>query len=660
MKKALSYKIILLFIAFALSFALAFSFFGVKTALAADITSPNAYFSGGERVEFKDDNLVATVKTGSNVSITNALVVDDLKITLDVPETVNSFKVTLTYDSYFVNGAYNTDTDEFDKTIENEFTLTDRGSDVAIVITTDDNVLTVNGQTKTKEVDGTDVTDIYYNIKGADKCSAKIKFSFTLADGTESVDIVFKSIDQKQSDGTGDYKQTFELEDGKIKTLAKPRVAINSLPMKKTGVNALKAVYGKDYTLSFTAYSVFGSVGSVYIDKTSIDADVVWLDPTSEMPKNIEFENTAAVSFKVKTSDIDSIEEYTVTSVKLDDDNDAPTYIDYTANKDVYAQYNELVKKAAEKEYTDTEGNKSTHSIRLGDTYTVPSLQDLVEDDLNVFSDLTYTVYYKTPSNASGSTSSLSFTVSEAGRYEFYVVFKDKAGNEIDKDDFYTVDDEDNNKIKDISDIVAAIEDPSTVVGLYKYFPAVFRFTINDDAPISVEAPASQGKGYIDTQYTASEFKIQSSGNSVKYTLYYNPDNDATDSSEGWVALPILADITEDYNENGFTYSDIEKLGYDGKYTFTPVKIGRYKIECDVTSDNQVRSATASTLISVADRPTVVKVPSHWLRDNVWSVVFLLIGTLSLIGIIVLLFIKPKEEIETDETGDALNVSAKE
>ena len=100
-------------------------------------------------------------------------------------------------------------------------------------------------------------------------------------------------------------------------------------------------------------------------------------------------------------------------------------------------------------------------------------------------------------------------------------------------------------------------------------------------------------------------------------------------------------------------------MAYDGKYTFTPVKVGAYKIKCHVSSYNAVRSAEAETVVSVAEKPSEVKVPSHWLRDNIWSVIFLSIGTLALIGIVVLLFIKPKEEPETDETGDALKENAK-
>jgi hypothetical protein len=51
-------------------------------------------------------------------------------------------------------------------------------------------------------------------------------------------------------------------------------------------------------------------------------------------------------------------------------------------------------------------------------------------------------------------------------------------------------------------------------------------------------------------------------------------------------------------------------------------------------------------IIKVEKEASVVKVDNKWLQNNVWSVVFLSIGTLCLIGIIVLLCIKPKEEID--------------
>lgn len=634
MKKALSCKFILLLIAFALSVALAFTFYGVKP-VHADISADNisTYFSGAESFALENGNLNATInKTDNKVSITKKLVVDDLALEMNVPENVSSFTITLTYDSYFVNGALDETDNEFDKTIKNAFTFTAKGN-LTVYFTTEDNILSVkvgnSAQTK---------NDNYYKIKGADKCSAKISFEFTLTESADSANVVLKSIDQKASDESGAYKQTFILnEENNIAVFALPRVSVDDMPMVNGG-GTLKAIVGTKYSLTFTVYSVFGNVAAsdVYISAS----DNFWADPSTDKPKSIIFETEGEAEFSIRTDDAENIESYIVNSTNRDsDENQAPQYIDYETNAEIYGWYNELVKTAAEKTY-DVDDKKITRSIRLGDTYEIPSLEDLVYDDYDLYSSLKYTVYYKTPSNSS-STSSLSFTVSEVGDYEFYVVFKDVSGKAMEQDDFYTVD-ENNDQIR--------------TFGIYGH--AVFTFTIEDNAPISVEVPESQGKGYLNTTYVATEFKILSGANET-FTLYYNPDKNATENSDGWVEMPNLSDINEDYNENGFTYSDIKALAYDGKYTFTPVKVGAYKIKCYVSSGNAVRYAEGETVISISEKPAEVKVPSTWLKDNVWSVVFLSIGTLALIGIVVLLFIKPKEETETDETGDALKVNAK-
>lgn len=632
MKKALSCKLILLLIAFALSLALAFSFYGAQSVHAADVTADNvsAYFSGAESFNLDGGNLKATVKGDKNsVNITNKLVVDDLAIEFNVPDAVSSIKVTLNYDSYFVNGAEKDG--DFRKLIENEFTF-DVNGNLTVYVSTEDNVVTVKvaGETQTKN-------DIYYKIKGADKCVAKVGFDFTLAENAESADITIKSIDQKVSDNSGAYKQTFNLEEDKIAAFALPRVAINNLPMKGNG-DSLKAIVGTKYSLSFTAYSVFANVSAsnLYIESKN---DNVWADPSTTTPKSIIFEQgNGEYEFTVRTDETEFIERYVVETVDRDSDyNTAPEYIDFEENETVYEWYKTLVEKAAKKEYT-VDDKTITRSIRLGDSYEIPTLEDLVFDDYDLYSSLTYTVYYKTPSNASGQTSSMKFTVSEAGDYEFYVVFKDLAGETMEKDDFYT-------------------EGDDGIPTYGKYGSAVFTFTVEDDAPISVEAPETQGKGYLNTTYVATEFKILS-GDNETFTLYYNSDKNATATDSGWIELPKLADIKEDYNQDGFTYSDIKTLAYDGKYTFTPVKVGAYMIKCYVSSYNAVRSAEAETVVSISEKPSEVKVPSTWLKDNVWSVVFLSIGTLALIGVIVLLFIKPKEETETDETGDALKEKA--
>ena len=101
MKKGFTLKLTTLLFTLALSFALAFAFYGAKPAFAASVTSPSAYFSGTyQSLEFKDDNLVATVKTGNTLSFNNSLVIDDFEMQLVVPSEIKEVKITLNYTTF--------------------------------------------------------------------------------------------------------------------------------------------------------------------------------------------------------------------------------------------------------------------------------------------------------------------------------------------------------------------------------------------------------------------------------------------------------------------------------------------------------------------------------------------------------------------------------
>ena len=623
MKKALSYKILLVIMALAFSLALVFSFSGAKLVRAHDdITSPSNAFSGGQEISFDDNKVKAIVKSGDTVKITNQLVVDDLEISLSIPDEVENYKITLSYTS-LAESVFG----DVNKTFAG---LTEKG-DVTFYITTDENKVLVKVNDELVESqDDPDNDKPKYEISGVDKHVAKIKFEFTLTGGAESANVYFNYIDQKASDDSSAYKQTFELEEGKIKTLAKPRISLNNLPViSKNGV--LQVEKGVRYTFSlnsFKVYSVFDGdpIGTgLYIDKDKVGS--AWVDPYSETPKSIAFKDNSD-TLTICTSEKEDVETYPINIYTSEEDSSAPDYVDGDIYSELYDDYKELVKKAAQED---------GHSIRLGSTFEIPSLENLVRDDYNLYSDLEATVYYKTPSTSS-STSAMSFVVGEAGDYEFFVVFADKCGNTMKKEEFYELEDD---------GLTIKQQD-------YRHGFAVFTFSIVDDAPMSVEAPASQGEGYLNTKYIATHFTIESSGYNVRYALYYNEDVKATADSEGWIELPLISAIDEEYDEEGFTYEDISAIAYDGEYTFTPIKLGAYKIDCKVTSDMSERFASGSTVIKVEKEPTEVKVDTHWFKNNLWSIIFLSVGTLALIGIIVLLFIKPKEEVVTDETGDAL------
>ena len=71
-------------------------------------------------------------------------------------------------------------------------------------------------------------------------------------------------------------------------------------------------------------------------------------------------------------------------------------------------------------------------------------------------------------------------------------------------------------------------------------------------------------------------------------------------------------------------------------------------IECKSVSEYTTRTDSAYSIVNITSTPKVVEVPNYWLRDNIWTVVFFSVGTLCLIGIIILLCIKPKDETEVD------------
>ena len=69
-----------------------------------------------------------------------------------------------------------------------------------------------------KEIIATDITDASGKLleskkvkNVADVSAAKVKFMFELNDAKTPVDVKIASIDQKASDASGNYKQTFEL-----------------------------------------------------------------------------------------------------------------------------------------------------------------------------------------------------------------------------------------------------------------------------------------------------------------------------------------------------------------------------------------------------------------------------------------------------------------
>ena len=626
MKMAKSYKLISIITVFVLCICAAIFSMNV-TAMADEKVTPIAtdYFTGvtDTTLTFNDDAAVASIKSGKSVTLKNKLSIDDFAIKFVLDSGISTFALNLTYDSYYVNGNKQSDS-TFKTSIDNKVIVKDGYAymegdeqskkaidivDGAIEIKLIVNeynfiVATVNGQELEVQ------TDAFYKIRKVDKAFAKIGYTPTF-DGEEEKTVKLMWVDQMASDIEGDYKQTFVLDNGKL-VAADPIIGLSASSYTKT-LDGYKLCFRDDETetVTPTAYSVLGNLSKVYLHSTDTDNVKIMGD------ERIRFAAGTRTFFVGDKKDSSTTSVLATFTVSVQDstvkDTSAPVYV-----KDDLAL--EAYKAALKEAYTEED-----NFVAVGESIDLPSLEDLVYDNITPYNELKVTVYYKSSTTDTSSTT-MSLTLNAAGDYVYFVIFEDTDGNSMEKEDFIKEED------VDVPEYVAANRD------------FVFNFTISDDAPLSIKA-ASQGKGYKGTKFTASKFTVDAEGCTVVYKLYYNPSSIASVDSEGWIEIPKLTSVTdEDYNKDGYTYDDIKSIGYDGTLSFTPNKIGSYKIVCSATSKHVVgKTASASALIRVEEKATEVTAES-WIENNVWTVVFLGVGSVCLVAIVVLLFVKPKEE----------------
>lgn len=640
MRQVKVYKIVLS-LATVLLFALScLMLLSPKTVNATDIE----YFRGTYTDAVLEDNSAKfNVKNRETVVMSNSLVANELAFGLKVGDGIDSFTLTFETEPNDVNGNIDVQDTLFD-TVKHTLTVKFDGSN--IVFDEQSNDTTLNSLDKSnltiyfKVVDNQikvainskeeskffGNADNKYLVKNIGCCIAEnITFTATVSDGASST-LSLVSVDQNYNEEG--YNQTFELdEEEKIKTYAKSRIALDESAYISTESGyRLKAYKGTIYTYSFTAYSVLGKVSSsdLFIEEN----DGLWLS-NEDKPKTVVFNNAGIQSFTVK----DAEKEYDTIEVEVIDknainDNTVPSY-KTTGMESILKSYNKALQEATLKEYNGTK-----YCIRLGESIKLPSLQSLVFDDYTSFSNLKYTVHYRTP-ETTGTASKMEITTDKAGLYEFYVVFEDADGGKMQTEDFYTLDENDSNVKVD---------------GKYKDY--VFTFEIVDNAPINVTA-VNQSKGYIGTTYSVSKFNISASGYTPTYELYYNSDVTAMpvgDWESTWTLIPVASKVSEnDTLPDGFDYEDIQNIAYDGQYTFTPDRVGKYVVKCTVSSTSSVRSASAVASVEVQEKPNVVKPVNPWFKENAWSLVFLSAGTVCLILVIILLFIKPKDKIEEED-----------
>ncbi len=306
------------------------------------------------------------------------------------------------------------------------------------------------------------------------------------------------------------------------------------------------------------------------------------------------------------------------------------------------------------KEFTDgilqniKSDDSETGTLVAGDEFKLPSLKKLIKTVVP-YESLKKTLYYAVPNGTSYQTTTFtradaSFKVSAYGTYRLYVTmyvektdkFEDGIllGTEFLEekvDGFYAIYDLEDNKLfakkvnneyKYYTDEECENEYTGEVKTSTSPIIPIFTFKLENAGPsIKIESNY-QENGYVGLEYTVDDISINGTDTQTNYKLQYS-------------------------NDDGKTWQDAEEEFNSEKLTFTPSKIGKYKVVITASDATNKTVINDDYIISVDEKYTTVKYKvgfGEWLKVNVVPFICLCISGVCLIAIILLLVIKPKDK----------------
>ncbi len=367
--------------------------------------------------------------------------------------------------------------------------------------------------------------------------------------------------------------------------------------------------------------------------------------------------------------------------IRVDRERKAPYYTIITAENGENA-------KAAD--YDDVVGDYQTQlteaaakaSVGDGAYFYLPSLRSLIKSDYADYRDLRFSIYYRKPNTAEGSTASsetslrynnLRFEIDEIGLYEFRIMAADASGNTM---QMYVDEGDGQSRLTAVSssNIWDIEEIPSFRINV-KYKGAVIEDM--DDQPL----------GYRGTSYSVSNFEIIAYGNSTKsYSLYYLDEAKVKEKS---LTMPTYGELVEDTEKylTGEGYKDcfVEINEYNSDITeddeeawnrtdnayhwapsdtpgsFTPQRSGYYVVKLTLKDGHFANTEkTAYQAIDIRNPVDVTPARIDWLKNNVTSVVLFAISAVLAVAIVVLFVVKPSEKNVEEVDLDKLKGKKKE
>lgn len=421
----------------------------------------------------------------------------------------------------------------------------------------------------------------------------------------------------------------------------------------------------------FDGYYVCPGCNKHYTVAEYAEFDENWTCPEVITPATDDKEEVLCGKTK---SDLFLVDNSKFDYIKVDLEAQGPSYLGVTLNEDQKTNHTSDEAKQAEERYAElltAEAEKV--SAGRGAYLYLPSLRDLIGSDFADYRNLRFSICYRKPDSAIGSSASTSTSlrynnlrveVDRRGDYTFRIFAQDAAGNAM---KYYN----------DDGQLVAV-----TTSNVWD-IDGIPEFTcfIDYSGPV-IEDSDTQTQGYRNTSYTIAGFDIVAlDGYKTDYKLYRFdetaveeknlPENvyqylvdsanaakgDLSTFEGGWL-LDYLEEIdpfNDEIGENDEKWDDTDNAYHwePDSLTFLPQERGYYFVKVDVTDVELIGTTTSAyKVIWIRNQTDTIPGHSNWLTNNVTAVVMFSISLVLLILLVVVWVVKPSdkkvEEVDLD------------
>lgn len=431
-----------------------------------------------------------------------------------------------------------------------------------------------------------------------------------------------------------------------------------------------KALVGHEYNVTYKTYNTLSGIQENKMEyKKAGETDDKYVSASSA--SLIEFCDLGDYVVKLTALTKEGKEATFTHNIKVVDLSDIPDdSIRYEITKEQY----DKIKSSIQDKIVDSEG----YYMAIGDNFYYPDIKDYIVSDYFDSDECNYKVYYANGASTTDytSTSSKYFEITQSGKYVYFVLPTDAIGRG------FTYDDDFKEKYEryDEGEVVLGTtcemggfykvdrDEDGEVTAVHDFVIPVFTFSIDNNAKPKITI-VMDDTGVIGTEYKITSITIGTSNTKkTEYKLYFMSksdrawyeenkgkafDKDSFDTDVDYVAefealiagmelngkTIKLVEITDESDEE-FDSSNL---------TFTPKNKGAYYCMCSVTADNESSDTAVTYAIEVNKVASSNKYEKQFMKYNWKSFVYLGISLVSAIGIVCLIFIKPKKKNSNDK-----------